>query len=118
MNFIVKNKGAIHAIMALSEILDVIVAIIINLVTQAEFSLFSLHNLVLCGILFLLVAVHIICSIIQHNASLQTRNKKLLKAFQDHGGYDTAAEEVIGCLKRGDFRTVKNLRKMLDLIER
>lgn len=118
MNFIVKNKGAVHAIMALSYILDILVAIIINLLTQEKFSIFSLHNLVSCGILVLLVVAHIICSIIQHNASLQTRNKKLLKAFQEHGGYDAAAEEAIDCLKRGDFRTMKNLRKVLDVIER
>ena len=118
MNFILKNKGAIHAIMAFSEILDIFVAIIINLVTQTEFSFLSLHNLILCGVLILLVTVHIICSIIQHNASLQTRNKKLLKAFQEHGGYDTVAEEMICCIKQRDFRTMKDLRKMVDFIER
>lgn len=118
MNFLIKNKVAIHASMVLSEILDVLIAVIVNLVTQTEFNFFALHNLILCGILVFLVATHIICSVIQRNATLQVRNKKLRKAFQDHGGYDAVAEEMIDCIKQRDFRTMKDLRKMVDMIER
>ncbi len=118
MNLIVKNKVTIHAIIALSETLDVIIAIIINLITQSEFNFMAPRVLIPSGILVLLVAAHIACSVIQHNASLQARNKKLLKAFQDHGGYDMVAEEMIGCIKHRDFRTIKDLRKMVDFIEK
>ena len=118
MNFIVHKKIEVQVAMIVSEVLDVLIAIIINLVTQAEFSLLSLHNLIMCGILVLLVVVHIICSVIQHNASVKARNKKLLKAFQDHGGYDTFAEEMKECIKHRDYRSMKDLRKMVDLVER
>ena len=118
MNFIIKNKVAVHAIMIISEVLDVLIAIIINILTQSEFNFLAPNSLIPFGILIFLVIVHIICSVIQRNASLQARNKKLLKAFQDHGGYDAVAEEMIGCIKHRDFRTVKDLRKMVDLIER
>lgn len=104
--------------MALSEILDVLIAIVINLLTQSEFDLLAPRCLIPCSILLFLVVVHITCTVIQHNATIQSRNKKLLKAFQDHGGYDTVAEEMIGCIKHRDFRTMKDLRKMVDLIER
>ena len=104
--------------MILSEVLDIVIAIIVNLVTQADFSFFSLHNLIMCGILVILVVAHILCSVIQHNATLQARNKKLQKALQDHGGYDTVAEEMKECIKHRDYRSMKDLRKMVDLVER
>lgn len=118
MDFIVNKKIETHAIMVLSEILDIIITVIVNLVTQGEFNIFSLHNLILIGILVFLVAAHIICSVIQHNASSKARNKRLLKAFQEHGGYDTVAEEMKDCIKRRDYRSMKDLRKMVDLVER
>ena len=118
MNFFVKNKVLIHSLMALSEVVDVITGVIVNLITQEGFNIFSPHNLVLCGILVFLVAVHIICGIIQHNVSTKTRNKRFLKAFQDHGGYDAIAEEMKECIKHRDYRSMKDLRKMVDLVER
>ena len=118
MDFIVNKKIETHAIIALHEVLDIIIAVIVNLVTQDEFTLFSLHNLVMIGILVFLVAAHILCAIIQHNASSKTRTTRLLKAFQEHGGYDTVAEEMKDCIKRRDYRSMKDLRKMVDLVER
>ena len=118
MEFIVKNKIVIQSAMIFSEIFDVVIAIIINLVTEADFSIFSVHNLIMCGILVIVVTAHIICSVIQHNATLQARNKKLQKAFQDHGGYDAVAEEMKECIKHRDYRSMKDLRKMVDLVER
>ncbi len=118
MGFIINRKIEVHAIMILSEILDLIIGVIVNLVTESKFDFLSLHNLILCGILVLLVATHILCSIIQHNASLQARNKKLQKAFQEHGGYDIVAEEMKECIKRRDYRSMKDLRKMVNLVER
>lgn len=118
MEFIVNKKIEIQAILIFSEILDIVISVMINLVTQADFTILSPHNLITCGILIILIAAHIICSVIQHNASLETRNKKLQKAFQEHGGYDVVAEEMKECIKHRDYRSMKDLRKMVDLVER
>lgn len=118
MDFFVKNKVIIHSFIALSEILDFIIAVIVNLITQESFTLFSTHNLIMCGILVFCIAAHIICGIIQHNASPKTRNKRFQKAFLDHGGYDVLAEEAKDCIKRRDYRSLKDLTKMVDLLER
>lgn len=118
MDFFVKNKVMIHSTIALSEILDFIIAVIVNLITRENFSLFSTHNLIMCGFLIFCVAAHIICGIIQHNASPKTRNKRFQKAFLDHGGYDVLAEEAKDCIKRRDYRSLKDLTKMVDLLER
>ena len=118
MEFFAKNKIVIQAVMILSEVLDIVIAIIVNLLSQADFSILSPHNLIMCGILVMLVVVHIICSIIQHNATLQARNRKLQKAFLEHGGYDAVAEEMKECIKHRDYRSMKDLRKMVDLVER
>ena len=95
--------------MALSEILDVLIAIVINLLTQSEFDLLAPRCLIPCSILLFLVVVHITCTVIQHNATIQSRNKKLLKAFQDHGGYDTVEEavEAMGCKEYTVYHPVK-----------
>ena len=118
MDFFVRNKVIIHTIIALSEILDVIIAVIVNLVTQEGFTIFSTHNLIMCGVLLFCVAAHIACSIIQHYASPKTRNKRFQKAFMEHGGYDVIAEEAKECIKHRDYRSMKDLRKMVDLVER
>ena len=108
----------IHSSIALSEILDFIIAVIVNIITQEEFTLFSTHNLIMCGFLIFCIAAHIICGIIQHNASPQTRNKRFQKAFLDHGGYDVLAEEAKDCIKRRDYRSMKDLVKMAHLVEK
>ena len=118
MDFFVKNKVIIHTGIALTEILDVIIAVIVNLITQEEFTIMSTHNLIMCGFLLFCIAAHIACSIIQHNASPKTRNKRFQKAFMEHGGYDVIAEEAKECIKHRDYRSLKDLTKMVDLLER
>lgn len=118
MGFIVNKKTEIQVIMVLSEITDIIIAIIVNLITQTGFNFCAIHNLVLCGIFVLLITAHIICIVIQHDASLKARNKKLQKAFQEHGGYDAVAEEMKECIKHRDYRSMKDLKKMVDLVEK
>ena len=41
-----------------------------------------------------------------------------MKAFLDHGGYDLVAEEAKECIKKRDYRSLKDLKKMIDLVER
>ena len=117
MNFI-KVNAKFHIVMIISETTDIIIGIIVNLITQEPFSLLSSSSLVLGGILILLIIVHIACSIAQHNSSSTIKSKKLQKAFQEHGGYDALAEEMISCVKDRDFRSFKSIKKMAEFVER
>lgn len=118
MDFFVKNKVMIHVGIALSEVLDVIIAVIVNLMTQEDFTFLSTHNLVMGGFLAFCITAHIACSIIQYHASPKNRNKRFQKAFMEHGGYDVLAEEAKECIKHRDYRSLKDLTKMVDLLER
>ena len=91
MGFFVKNKAAAHVIFALSEILDVVVGIIINVVTSEKFNAFSTPSIVMWCVLVFFVAAHIGCGILLHNATQEVKNKQFLKAFKEHGGYDALA---------------------------
>ena len=118
MNFIVTNKSAVNGFIALSMVIDVIISILINILTQEEFNIFSKHNLILCGILVFLVILLIICNIIQHNAAPQTKSRKLQKAFQENGGYEVVVEEMKKCFVEHDAKSLKDLKKMIELIEK
>lgn len=118
MDYILKSKTVIHAIFALSEILDVIINVLINVISQEAFSIYSKHNLITLGILVFCVAAHIAFGIIQHKASAKTKNKRFQRAFIEHGGYDVVAEEAKECIKNRDVQSLKDLRKMVDLLER
>ena len=67
----------IHVGIALSEVLDVIIAIIVNLLTQEGFSFLSTHNLVMGGILVFCIAAHIACSIILPKIAISGSKKHL-----------------------------------------
>ena len=118
MNSDTKKNTKFHGTFIFAEITDFAIGIFSNLITQEPFNLFSTKNLVLGGILACLVIAHICCSISQYHSSTKTKNKRLRKAFQKHGGYDVLAEGMVVSLKERDFETFKNLKKMADLVER
>ena len=118
MNFVVRNKSTVNGVIAFSIVLDVIISVIVNVISEEVFNLLSRRNLVLLGILMALVALLIICSIIQHQASPNVKTKKLQKAFQESGGYEVVAEEMKKCFVEHDMKSLKDLKKMIEVIEK
>ena len=115
MDFFVKNKVLINFTLIISEVLDVVIAIVVNIITREDFNIFAMHNIIMCGILVFLIIVHSVC---KYNYSPKVQNKRFMKAFLDHGGYDLVAEEAKECIKKRDYRSLKDLKKMIDLVER
>ena len=118
MNSIASVNLKFHIKMIIAEISDIIIGIIINLITQEPFDIFSTSSLVLGGIFILLIIIHITCSISQYNSSPTVKSKKLRKAFEKHGGYDVLAEEMISSVRDHDYESFKNIKKMADMVER
>ena len=116
--FVIKNKIILNIILACSIVVDVIIAIIINILTQEAFNLFSKRNLILCAILVILIILLIVCNLVQHNTAPQTKSRKLQKAFQDNGGYEVVVEEMKKCFQAHDAKSLKDLKKMVDLLEK
>ena len=107
-----------HIGMIIAEIVDVIIGIVINLITQEPFDILSTSSLVLGGILVILIIIHVTCFISQYNSSPKVKSKRLQKAFQKRGGYDVLAEEMINSVRDHDVETFKNIKKMADMVER
>jgi len=99
-------------------VLEIIIAFLINFFSDSDFDIFSKRNILLIIVFVFLVLLLIVCNIIQHNTSRHTRNKKLQKAFQEIGGYETVAEEVKTCIKQRDLKSMKDLMKILELVEK
>ena len=116
--FIVKNKLLLNFLLAASIVIDVLIAIIGNILTQEAFNLLSKRNLILCAVFVVLVILLIICNLIQQNATPQNKTKKLQKAFQDNGGYEVVVEEMKKCFQTHDAKSLKDLKKMVDLLEK
>ncbi len=118
MTFILKNKRAINVVLIISIVLDVLIGFIVNKISGEAFSIKSAHNIILLLFLIMAVAALICCKLIEFNVSTTARNKKLQKAFQENGGYETIVDEMKSCIKRHDLRTLKDLKRMVDIIEK
>lgn len=118
MSFFSKNKVAINVFFVCSTLLDIIIAFFVNLISNQDFNIFDTHNIILCIILVLLIVLYIISQFIIRGGEKRLKNKRLQKAFQEHGGYETAAEEMKACLVSRDFKSFKDLKKMIEFLEK
>ena len=118
MNFLTKNKKAVNAIYIVSVVLDIGIGFLINKVSQDGFELFAGHNIVISVILVLLTLAYIACQVVMRAGTAKIQRRRLQKAFQDNGGYETVVDEMKHCIERHDYKSIKELKKIVDYIER
>ena len=113
-----KNKKIITLIFVLRLFLDICISFLINIVSQEEFNILDIHNIVALVILFVLIILYITCHLLLRDRAPKTQNKRLQKAFQENGGYETVAKEMNKCIVNRDYKSIKVLKKMVDYIEK
>lgn len=117
MGFLIKNRKTINISITISCVVDVVIAFIVNILSQTPFTLLNTKNIVLGIILIILILALILCNIIINTQASDVRHKKLQKAFQQSGGYDVVATELKSCIQDGNIKKLKNLKKMVKIIE-
>lgn len=118
MKFLTDNKKKFNIIISISYVIEVIIAIVINLVSQTPFVWHSTKNIVLITILIILVIFQITCNVIMNTYNSRGVPHKLKKAFAAGGGYEVAAVEMQHCIKTGNLKKFKDIRKMISMIEK
>lgn len=118
MGFLSKNKNVINILFAICIVIDFVISFIINLLSQDVFDIFATHNIILFLVLILLVIIYIIFQIIIRNANSKKQNKRLQKAFQENGGYEVVVHEMKTCIEKHDYKSIKELKKIVNYIER
>lgn len=118
LNFLSKNKKSINIIIVIGVIADVLIGFLINKVSEEKFNLLDTHNIWVCSVLVLLVLVYIFCQIFLKDDSTKVKNKRMQKAFQDNGGYEAVVEEMKSCIEKHDYKSIKELKKIVDYIEK
>ena len=118
MGFFTKHRKAINIVIALTIIAESLLSVVINLLTQGEFSFLSRHNIVLFIIFIVLIVLLIVFNIIQYNIGPKTKTKRLQKAFQENGGYEVVVDEMKKCFREHDMDSLKDLKKMIEIIEK
>lgn len=118
MNFWHEHRIKIKITIIVSIILDVAIAIVVNEISSGKFDITAQHNIVMAVLLVVLILALIVTKIIESGVSTRARNKRLQKTFQDNGGYEAIAEEMKNCIKRHDLNGIKEIKKMVDIIER
>lgn len=118
MGDLVRNKKVIDILFVIGIVIEFAISFIINLLSQEDFNIFDTHNIVLFVIFIVLVIVYIICQIIIRKANPKKKNKRLQKAFQENGGYEAVVGEMITCIEKHDYKSIKDLKKIVKYIER
>lgn len=117
MGFFAKNRRVINISVTISAIVDVAIAFVINFLSQTPFALSSVKNIILCIILAILISILVVCNIIANDQANNVKSQRLQRAFQQSGGYDVVATELKTCIQDGNIKKLKNLKKMVKLIE-
>lgn len=119
LEFLARKKKILNTAIIITGILDIVLAFIVNILSQTPFSLWKKGNIVAFIILIVLTVIMIVCNlIINYHNNNKARPKKLQKAFQQSGGYDIAAQEMSNCIKSGNLRKCKDIKKILKVIEK
>lgn len=118
LTFFQNNKKIINIVLIASCVLDSIIGFIINIVSQNGFDINSTHNKVVLVILAFCVFLLCAFQVFLNNTKQKNKNKQLQKAFKEHGGYDTIADEMMKCIKCQDYESVKKLKKIAEYIEK
>lgn len=118
MNFYSKHATKIKVTIATSIVLDVASGIIVNIISSEGFDISDGHNVVFVGLLVVLTAVLIVCRIAENGVATRSKTKKLLKTFQENGGYEVLADEMKICIRNHDIKAIRELKRMADIIEK
>lgn len=118
MSFLTKNKKRINIIFVVGILLDLGIAFLINKISQNDFNILAGHNIVTCVVFCMLVIAYIICQILIKNGTTKVQKKRLQKAFQDNGGYEAVVGEMISCIEKHDYKSIRELKKIVDYIEK
>ena len=113
-----KNKKVLNFIFVISCLLNIAICYFINITSQETFNLFDTHNIIICIVFVLIVIAYILCQIAIKTRSPKSHNKRLQKAFQDNGGYEAVVNEMKTCIENHDYKSFRELKKMVDVIEK
>ena len=116
--FLIKKKRIINIVFVISVLLDIGISFIVNLLSQTDFDIFATHNIVLLSVLLVVVALYIICQLVMRNFGSKKQNRRLQKAFQDNGGYELVVDEMKSCIEKHDYKSIKELKKIVNYIEK
>ena len=117
MNFRTKNI-IVHILFILGIILDLGISFFINKVSQEDFNLLSTRNIISVIILVTLIIGYIVVQVLLKKDITKNPKKKLQKVFQDNGGYETVVNEMKSCIEKHDYKSIKELKKIVEYIER
>ena len=115
---LLKHKNKITIIYAISVVADIVIAYIVNLISQEKFDFKSTPNVILGILLVLFTIIYIICQILIHKEPKKSKNKRLQKAFQENNGYETVVDEIKKGLQNHDYKNAKQLKKFIDYVEK
>lgn len=112
-----KKRWVFNSIIAFMCISDIIIAFLINKLSGTPFSLRKTENVIASIVLVILVICLIFCNIWVSHPTKNAKPKKLQKAFQECGGYEAAANELKACIHDGNFKKLRDIKKMVKTIE-
>ena len=113
-----KKPFILNLLFVIGVILDIFISFVINIISQHDFNIFAPHNITACVILVILIILYIVCQLLIRNKTTKGQKRLLQKSFKDNGGYDKVVKEMITCIETHDFKSVKELKKVVKYIER
>lgn len=119
VSFLCANKKRINIIFIVSLLLDIVIGFLINIVSQEDFYIFDGHNIVVVAVLAVIICAYIILNIIiRASGHSKTKSRRLQKAFQDNGGYEYVVDEMKRCIRNHDYKAIKSLKKVVEIVEK
>lgn len=115
---LLRHKNKITIIYAISVIIDIVIAYIVNQISQETFDFTSIPNIILGILLVIFTVIYIICQILINKEPKKSKNRRLQKAFQENKGYETVVDEIKKCLQKHDYKNAKQLKKFIDYVEK
>lgn len=112
------KKRIVHILFIPGIILDLCISFLINKVSQEEFNLLSTSNVITGIVLLVLITAYIVIQVVLKNDIAKNPKKKLQKAFQDNGGYEVVVDEIKTCIEKHDYKSIKELKKIVEYIEK
>ena len=117
MNFLIKNKKLVNLFFVISEVVDATYNIVINILSQDKFNMFSKHNITTGVIFVVLLVIHILCKIAIKNSTASGQKHHLQKVFKESGGYEVVVKKMMTCIENDDYKRIRDLKKIVNYIE-
>ena len=112
------KKLIVNILFVAGIILDLCISFFINKVSQEEFNLLSTSNIITGIVLLVLITAYIVIQVVLKKDVAKNPKKKLQKAFQDNGGYEVVVDEIKSCIEKHDYKSIKELKKIVEYIEK